>query len=120
MVLIILTGNYNFFNWVSIVMCLSLVDDDFIARLFGLKSQDNQKGIIIVIIVRKIEKLSTLIFHSVICRACQVSERTEVGKGRRGPSEGCKGHQSHCSRRHSYLCGASLLFHSFQLCPIPD
>lgn len=43
MVLIILTGNYNFFNWVSIVMCLSLVDDDFLACLFGLKSQDNHK-----------------------------------------------------------------------------
>ena len=30
MVLILLTGNYNFFNIVTIFLCLSLVDDDWV------------------------------------------------------------------------------------------
>ncbi|XP_055935289.1 lipase maturation factor 2-like [Argiope bruennichi] len=34
-ILIILTGNYNFFNLLTIVMCLSLVDDDFLLSLVG-------------------------------------------------------------------------------------
>ncbi|XP_054706514.1 lipase maturation factor 2-like [Uloborus diversus] len=33
--LIILTGNFNFFNLLTIVMCLSLVDDDFLLSLVG-------------------------------------------------------------------------------------
>lgn len=34
-VLIILTGNYNFFNLLTIVLCLSLVDDNFIRFCLG-------------------------------------------------------------------------------------
>ncbi|GIY91951.1 lipase maturation factor 2 [Caerostris extrusa] len=34
-ILIILTGNFNFFNLLTIVMCLSLVDDDFLLSLVG-------------------------------------------------------------------------------------
>ncbi|XP_042907628.1 lipase maturation factor 2 [Parasteatoda tepidariorum] len=34
-ILIILTGNFNFFNILTIVMCLSLVDDDFLLSLVG-------------------------------------------------------------------------------------
>ncbi|KAG8192356.1 hypothetical protein JTE90_029090 [Oedothorax gibbosus] len=33
--LILLTGNYNFFNLLTLVMCLSLVDDDFLLSLVG-------------------------------------------------------------------------------------
>ena len=33
-VLIILTGNYNFFNLLTIVLCLSLLDDAFLRRIF--------------------------------------------------------------------------------------
>lgn len=34
-ILIILSGNFNFFNILTIVMCLALVDDDFLLNLVG-------------------------------------------------------------------------------------
>lgn len=33
--MIILTGNYNFFNLLTIVLCLSLLDDNFIRGCLG-------------------------------------------------------------------------------------
>ncbi len=40
MVTILLTGNYNFFNLLTAVLCLSLMDDNFIRYWMGKK----QKG----------------------------------------------------------------------------
>jgi hypothetical protein len=37
--LIILTGNYAFFNWLTIVLCLLLLDDTFLRRLLPQKWQ---------------------------------------------------------------------------------
>jgi len=42
MIVIALTGNYNFFNLLTAALCLSLVDDehlDFVARLFSCTSR---------------------------------------------------------------------------------
>ncbi len=33
-VLILLTGNYTFFNWLTITLCILLLDDDFLRRVF--------------------------------------------------------------------------------------
>ncbi len=33
--LIILTGNYTFFNWLTIVLCITLLDDALVSRLFS-------------------------------------------------------------------------------------
>lgn len=35
MVMIILTGNYNFFNWLTIALCFSLLDDDHLQLSSG-------------------------------------------------------------------------------------
>jgi hypothetical protein len=39
--LILLTGNYTFFNWLTIALCILLLDDTFLRRIFprGIKSR---------------------------------------------------------------------------------
>jgi len=44
MLLILLTGNYNFFNILTIFLCLSLVDDDWLLGWSACKA--SQTGII--------------------------------------------------------------------------
>jgi len=44
MLLILLTGNYNFFNILTIFLCLSLVDDDWL--LGWSASKASQTGIV--------------------------------------------------------------------------
>ncbi len=41
--LIILTGNYNFFNWLTILLCIPLLDDLFLAKLMSLPSSVRNK-----------------------------------------------------------------------------
>ena len=39
-VLILLTGNYTFFNWLAIALCLTLVDDTFLRRWLPMQLTD--------------------------------------------------------------------------------
>lgn len=45
-VLIILSGNYNFFNMLTLVLCLSLLDDEHIRFWLGKVDQDDHDGMI--------------------------------------------------------------------------
>ena len=44
MAVIICTGNYTFFNWLVIVLCLSLGDDRFLKAMLPLKLRDRLAG----------------------------------------------------------------------------
>ncbi|KAL5006677.1 hypothetical protein ScPMuIL_015483, partial [Solemya velum] len=46
-VAIILTGNYNFFNWLTIVLCIPLLDDDFFRKKRNLKAKKSRIGMLI-------------------------------------------------------------------------
>ncbi|ESO04582.1 hypothetical protein HELRODRAFT_99479 [Helobdella robusta] len=61
MFVIILTGNYNFFNWVSIVMCLSLVDDRFLACWFGPNGCKTRT--LLPKILNILMRISTIVVH---------------------------------------------------------
>jgi hypothetical protein len=45
MILIILTGNYNFFNWLTIVLCLALIDDDWLSGKSNKPEEKRTKSI---------------------------------------------------------------------------
>ena len=45
MFLIILTGNYNFFNWLYMVVCLPLVTDGFLRRWMGYTPPGRWQGV---------------------------------------------------------------------------
>lgn len=42
--LILLTGNYTFFNWLTLVLCVTLLDDFFLLRMFGFLSRRPMEG----------------------------------------------------------------------------
>ncbi|EDV28848.1 uncharacterized protein TRIADDRAFT_18249 [Trichoplax adhaerens] len=43
-ILIILTGNYNFFNLLTIGLCISLLDENYLAKWFSVDKEPTDKG----------------------------------------------------------------------------